>query len=127
MKKRRRLLKCRRKNRGLKTLLQASALAGAFAQEVEPCTANPVVAFDHNFGDAGGIEEEGTLNADTIAGNTTNGESAVVGITADVEYHTLEFLDAFAIAFFDDCVYADGIAGEQIRDIGVFLGFDRFQ
>ncbi len=97
---------------GLETLLEASALTGAFTQEVQAGTADFVVAFNHHFRDAGGIEEVGALNADTIAGNTADGESAIVGITAHIEDHTLEFLDAFAIAFFNDVVYADGISGE---------------
>jgi hypothetical protein len=112
---------------GLETLLEACALARAFTQEVQAGTADFVVAFNHHFRDAGGIEEIGALNADTIAGDTADSESAIVGITAHIEHHTLEFLDAFAIAFFNDIVYADGISGEQIRDIGVLLGFDRFQ
>ena len=42
-----------RKRSGLETLLEAGALAGAFAQEVQAGAANFVVAFNHHFRDAG--------------------------------------------------------------------------
>jgi len=68
----------------LETLFQASALAGAFPQKVQAGAADLIVAFNNHFRDAGGIEEESTLHADPIAGDTPNSESAIVGIPADV-------------------------------------------
>ena len=41
-----------RKRSGLETLLQARALAGAFAQEIQAGAADFVVPFDHHFCDA---------------------------------------------------------------------------
>ncbi len=108
----------------LETLLETGALASTFTQEVQAGTAHFVVAFNHQLGDARGIGQEGTFHADTIAGNPADGEAGAIAAAANVEDDALEFLDSLAVTFFDFVVNGNGIARENVWDIGVLFCFN---
>jgi len=108
----------------LEALLKSGALAGAFAQEVQAGPAHFVVTFNHQLGNAGGVGQEGTFHADAIAGNPADGEAGAVAATANVEDDTLEFLDSLAVTFFNFIVNGNGIARENVWDIGVLFCFN---
>src|SRR5450830_486667 len=108
----------------LEALLKSGALASAFAQEVQAGTAHFVVAFNNKLGDAGGIGQEGTFHADAIAGNPADCEAGAVAAAANVEDDTLEFLDSLAVTFFNLIVNGNGIARENVWDIGVLFCFN---
>lgn len=110
---------------GLEALLKSRALAGAVAQEVQAGAAHFVVPFHHHFGDARRIGQEGAFHADAVAGNAADGKAGIVAAPAGEEHNALEFLDAFAVAFFDLVMHADRVPGEEVGDIRIFFCFDR--
>lgn len=105
-------------------LFETCALAGAFTQEVQVRAADFGVAFNNDFLDTWGAGQEGALYADAVAGDATNGEVGIVAAIADADNGAFEFLNTFAIAFFDKGMNADDVSRAQLRDIFVCRCFE---
>ena len=109
---------------GLKTLLEASGLASAFSQEIQPGTTDLGVPINDDFLDPGGAHQEGAFHADAVAGDTPHGEGGVICTATDVEQGAFKDLDPFPVTLFDLEVDADRVAGGQFRDVLIDGGFN---
>jgi hypothetical protein len=114
-------------NRGLrKALFEAGAFAGALAQEIKLGAAHFGVALHDNFFNARRTHQEGALNANAVAGNTSYGKIAIIAAAAQADDDSLEFLDTFIGAFFNPKVYLYHVARVQLGDIGVHRSLNGF-
>jgi hypothetical protein len=113
----------------LKALLEARALAGALAKEVQAGAADTAVAFNDYFVDARGARQEGTLNTNPIASHTANREGRACAVLMGVQDGTLELLDTLAVAFLNLYVHANDVTRAESRDIRIYRclnGFNQF-
>ena len=85
------------------------------------------MAFHHNFGNSGRIEQESAFHADTVAGYTADGESGIVSISTHIQNYTLKLLDTVAVTFLDFHVNTDVIARKKIRNVFVLFSLHRLQ
>src|SRR3712207_4488414 len=78
--------------------------------------------------DAGGVEREDALHADTVRAHAADGDAAVGSTATDGKNYPFKNLDALAVAFHDADVDADGVAGFNLREVlAVPFLFSRFE
>jgi hypothetical protein len=82
-------------------LLQTGPLAGAVAQEIQVRTADSRVAFDEDFFNARGTQQESPLNSYTITSYPADCKIGVVAAASMPDNGSTKFLGAFVGAFFD--------------------------
>src|SRR4051812_6581903 len=104
--------------------------AGCFPAEipevVELRAADPAMAFNLDVIDAGGVQREHTLHADS-AGDFADGEHLPRAAAFARDDQTLKDLDALFVAFFDLHVDFDRVSRSEVRDVGPRLTrFDEF-
>ena len=71
-------------------LLQAGALAGAFAQVVQLGAPHVRMALHRDLLQAGRVVQECTLNADTVGRHTADGEILVIALAARSDWPTVK-------------------------------------
>ena len=101
-----------------------SRFAGAIAEIVEPAPTNGAMRLDLYAIDAGRVERERTLDADTIR-VLAHGERSSVAAGGSPDADSLEDLDAFFVAFRDAGVDSERIPGTKLGYCAAGLfGFD---
>src|SRR5437764_537917 len=104
--------------------------AGGFPSEipevVELRAADPAMAFNLDTIDAGRVQGEHALHADST-GDFAYSEHLPRAATLARDHQTLKNLDTFLVAFFDLDVDLDRISRGEVRDVGPRLTrFDEF-
>jgi hypothetical protein len=61
------------------------------------------------------VEEECTFHADTVTGDTTDGEIEVVSTPAQANDYALKNLNTFTVAFDNANMHLDGVTGRKFR------------
>jgi hypothetical protein len=106
-----------RSDDALEALFEAGALPRAFTEEEQAGATDLRVPVDDDLLDTGRPKKEGAFNADTVAGDTPHGEGCIVLSAGYDQDCSLENLDAFPITLFNFEVDADGVTGEQFRNV----------
>ena len=82
------------------------------------------MALDNHFIQARGAEQERAFHTDTIGSHAADGDVGIVTALAHPDHNSLELLDAFAFAFFDLDMHADGVTGSELGDFFIRFGFE---
>lgn len=97
-------------------LADTGCFALEIAEVVEFCASDTATGDDFDLVDHGGVDGEGTLDADTV-GVFADGERLADAAVLFGDADTLEKLDALFFAFADTDVDTEGIASAKRRDI----------
>jgi hypothetical protein len=81
----------------------------------------------HDFFDPWGAYQEGTLDANAVAGNAPDGKILVIPSAPEANHHTSEFLDSLAAAFRDAQEDFYRVAGTDFWNVGIIWSLNGFQ
>src|SRR5258708_31200737 len=105
--------------------LETGRLAAEVTHIVKLGAANFTVAQHFDLFDARAAHQEGTLDADAVAGRAAHREVLMLTALALADNGSLEDLDTLTVAFHDTHVNTHGVAGGNFRKIAVWA-FDCF-
>ncbi len=100
-------------------LFDAGGLTSQATQVEEAGTTYFTTPDNANRLNAGGVEQESSLNANAMRGNPPHSEILVNATTAMANDHTFKILDALATAFNNAYPDAHGIAHPKLWRIGL--------
>jgi hypothetical protein len=106
------------------TLGDAGRTASQATQVVQLGTADLTESHNLNLVDSRGVNEERSLDADTMGRNTANCEVLIDPAATTADNNTFEYLDTLAGALNDLRVNANGIAGAELRHVLELLLFN---
>src|SRR3954451_12429094 len=95
----------------------ARGFTAEIPEVVELCAADPAMAFNLDAIDAGRVQREHALHADST-GDFAHGEHLTRAAAFARDDQTLKDLDALFVAFFDLHMDLDRVSRSKVRDVG---------
>jgi hypothetical protein len=96
---------------------QTGRFAGAPAQEVELRPAHMCVTVNFNLLNSRRAKQERSLNANTIGGDTANGEIGLVAAVSQTDDPATHELDTLTLTFDDSQMNSNSIARPELRQV----------